>query len=543
MIINILSTIIAANAVGKVQQNNNRILNHQNLISEACVATAESMGLENLDDSQHAVKDLNGNIFVIQESFNGGFMIYDPIVDEAIETIPFAECPYIFDSNHDNYYFGPMNYYYRVDDTFYHYINSSLSSDLKTCLLIQENFELQLSSFRGVTSDESYDENNNNVNAVEPPLKRQTSGNRHYIDNYVYIRDENHPDNYDNSCGFIAASIILNYYDKTVHDGIVAPNFKDPITGELNNTRSYNPSVNLKDKLVEYNNGVRDSVASSVLSAVNKYCQDYSVYCTMSWELGRIGLDQTLEEGRPAILFGYFPNVQVGQNEYVGHAVVCYGYEMTNNCIGHYIVNYGWGPNYAEAFLGPGFVGENYRLKLHMASYTQGYTIKPSDFNFPNSYCSTKTTQTVNCGELSFETKRLRCGYIEDEYINLSPRKNGFDTAYLEMKFKNPIYFLIVDISFWSKDERYNAPNRASALIQYKKLRCTKDTDWIDSRNLLEDSLKLSTDRNKQTKLIIIFPVKTREIRFYTHFDYISGQNDRNKGRISIGDISIGTYC
>ena len=283
MIVNFLSTILVANSLGNVQQQNynNEMFINSSAVSEACVASAERMGLDYLEEHQNAVKDLDGNVFIIQESSDGGFMVFDPVADESIESVKTAECPYIFDLNYDNYYFGPMNYYYRVGNNFYHYTIENYCIDLEEAYLLQNNFNAQLLSFRDATSDASYNDYSHSTGLTKPPLRKQTSGNKMYIDNYVIVRDSPYPSNYDGTCGFVAATIVLNYWDKTVHDGVVASNFKNS-SGNLYSTSSSNPSTNLKDKLVEYNGGSYSSTGRTVANAVNKYCDDYNVDGTAS---------------------------------------------------------------------------------------------------------------------------------------------------------------------------------------------------------------------------------------------------------------------
>lgn len=535
MIINLLTTIIAVNSLNCGTANDFNFLENEHDISDNCLLVSESMGFDNPNEDQYAIKDLNGNIFIVQENKGGGFLIFDPTANDVIESTTTATCPFVFDSLHDNYYFGPMNYYYKEGNYFYHYKIDNCIIDLSNIWGLQENFTTQLEDFRAITSDESYEIYvNDNKENLRPPLRRYQSGNKTYINNYQYIKNMEYPFNWDGSCGFVAASIVLNYWDKTVHSGTVASQFLNE-NGELNSTMYSNPNINLKDKLVEYNDGNADSTARTVSKSVNKYCNDFNVNGSASWYLGKIGLETSLANEKPAIMFGWFPNVQSGGH--VNHAITCYGIDH-RWWGGYYIVNYGWGSEYNEVSLGFGFVGETMTFCLDEESYATSYTISPSDYGFPQSYCSNETRKKVSFGSLSFTTNRLRCGYIENQFINLSPRKNGFNTAYIEYEFINPIISMDINISFWSDDERYEHPNNAYAFIQYKNL---YTDNWIDKCDLLND-ISLSTDRNNQSKLHFDFPFKSREIRIIARFDTIFGLNDRNKGRISIGNITISSY-
>jgi len=534
MILNLLTTIAAASIINPNIGINVADFNQQ-YISDVCQITAVEHGIENPEEDQYTIKDLDGNVFVIQTGEEAGFMVYDPIADAFIEKSSTLECPYVFEATYDNYYLGPMKYYSRVEDTFYSLGLQGDDLNLLQATEMQEIFRDQLADFREMTSEENYQVYIAEQNASGRPIRGKIKiGNKTYIDNYEYIRDTNHPSNYDGSCGFVAASIVLNYWDKTVHSGTVLPQYLDS-NGELNDTGStYSPSTNLKDKLVQYNGGKRGSTAVSVSKAMNSYCKDNGIKGSADWYIGKIGLESSLRLERPAIVFGWLSDPRGGWN--MNHAVTVYGTESTW-WGGYYIANYGWGSSWAEVSMGFGFAGTTATFSLDKNHYSANYTVSPNEYGFHSAYSTSRVTQTVAKGEFSFETSRLRTGYIENEYINLSPRRSGYDTAYLEYKFTNPVRRLDLDLSFWSNDERYGTPNIAQAVIEYKD---QNGNTWKHLEDLLNSGLP--TNRNNQKTYSFSFSRGTKDVRIYTHFDYMSGQTDRNKGRISIGDITVYTY-
>lgn len=535
MILNLLTTIAAATIINPNININDSDFNQQ-YISDVCQTTALEHGINDPEDDQYTIKDLDGNIFVIQTGETSGFMVYDPIADAFIEKSSNMECPYVFDNVYDNYYFGPMKYYSRIGNTFYTHGLQGDNLNLSQATEMQEQFRDQLVDFREMTSEENYQTYIANQTADGKPVKGKIKiDNKTYIDNYEYIRNTNHPSNRDGSCGFVAASIVLNYWDKTVHSGTVLPQYLDS-NGELNDTgNNYSPDTNLKDKLVQYNDGVRGSTAVEVSSAMNQYCEDNNIAGSANWWVGKIGVDASLCLESPAIVFGWLDDPREDWENTL-HAVTVYGVERTW-WGGYYIVNYGWGSDWAEVSMGFGFAGTTTTFSLDKDYYSANYTISPSDYGFPCAYNTTRTNKTIVKDDFSFETSRLGTGYIENEYINLSPRKSGYDTAYLEYKFTNPVKRLDLNLSFWSNDERYSHPNVAQAMIQYKY---QNGSSWKNYYDLLD--LDLSTDRNNQDTYTLRFSTGTKFVRIYTHFDYMSGFTDRNKGRISVGNITIYTY-
>ena len=224
------------------------------VVSQDCETMALAEGLDNSIDGHYELKDLAGNIFYAIVGSEQGFMVFDPVAKNFIEKSTTFCSPYDFSEAGDYYYFGPMNYYERIENTFYSMMIEGEEMSIEYAYKLQEIFNGQLSTFRNAQSDQAYEQYVADNGNVAMPLS-VTSGNKTYINNYQYIRDAKHPTNNDDSCGFVAASLILNYWDKTMHKGTVLPQYLDS-NGELNDTGStYSPDTNLKDKLVKLNGG------------------------------------------------------------------------------------------------------------------------------------------------------------------------------------------------------------------------------------------------------------------------------------------------
>lgn len=519
--------------------NTNEIYTVNNEISNYCNAQATMEGMESPLSELYIVNDLSGNEFYIQIGEEAGFMVFDPIVSNFIEKSANYASPYDFSVNADYYYFGPMNYYEKTGDIFYSLINENEYFGIDYAYQLQEIFDDQLNTFREAQSYSAYQEyiRENQVNslALTAPNSSTYAMKKQYIHNYEYIRDAMHPSNYDDSCGFVAGALILNYWDKTMHRGTVLNQYYDT-NMNLIDTSTYNPNINLKDKLVELNGGDRGSWGLTVRDSLIEYCRFANIGASSSYYIGKIGLDSELSNNRPVIIFGALPDVSKN-DELITHAVTCYGIE-SDWWGGYYIVNYGWGSAYNEVSLGFGFVGSVTTFKLTESTYQTSYTISPSSYGYSSAYCPSRTTDTIYINGDTVTTNRLRCGYIENEYINLSPRRAGYDTAYIEYEFKNPVNKVEVDLSYWSNDERYHAPNIATVTFDYQRL---SSSEWINKYDLLNNG-NLPTDRNNQKTFTFEFPEGTKKFRIYSHFDYMSGKTDRNKGRISIGNMTVYTY-
>lgn len=327
--------------------------NETTLEKAVCLETAIQEGITNPVDEIYELKDLSGNTFYAQVGEDEGFMVFDPVVNSFIEKSSEFVSPYDFAGNHDYYYFGPMNYYERFGDKFYSLTDNQFIT-LDYAYSLQEVFDSQLKMFRDAQSEEAYNAYIQN-HATDITPYSVTVGDKTYVDNYQIIRDCKHPSNYDGSCGYVAASIILYYWNETVNSRLIGSQYLDS-NGKLNDTGSTKDvEHNLKDKLVDLAGGDPSSWGKSVRDALIAYCTERNVSASSTYYLLKIGLDAELAAGRPAIIFGALPKKNGGSG-LGNHAVVAYGIDK-RWWGGYYIVNYGYGSDTAEVDLGFGFVG------------------------------------------------------------------------------------------------------------------------------------------------------------------------------------------
>lgn len=157
------------------------------------------------------------------------------------------------------------------------------------------------------------------------------------------------------------------------------------------------------------------------------------------------------------------------------------------------------------------------------------YSLLPSGYGFTESYSDTRT-EPINLADLTITTTRKRCGYIENQYINLSPRKQGQGEAYVTYHFNKMIYRFDINLSFWS-DSEYLDSSDSTAYLQYKDV----NGNWVTALDLLND-ITLSTDRTNQDTYSVMFGEGTTDVRIIINTRPIG---TANKGRISIGNIVI----
>lgn len=135
---------------------------------------------------------------------------------------------------------------------------------------------------------------------------------------------------------------------------------------------------------------------------------------------------------------------------------------------------------------------------------------------------------TVTQNELTINTERLRCGYIEESYIVLSPRREDAGRAYFEMNFDKPVYSFMYRACMWSASENLDG----TAIIQVKNAQGA----WSTLKDIPISSLK--TKENGLTQFTELTLSGIYGLRFETT---ATATGDRNKGRFCLGDIVFST--
>lgn len=192
----------------------------------------------------------------------------------------------------------------------------------------------------------------------------------------------------------------------------------------------------------------------------------------------------------------------------------------------------------SEGDLGNSLVGiEDYDAKFDLVSpteYLRMPTIAPDEYNFPDAYSSNEIVAEHNISDFNFTTKRLRTGYIHDEFIVLSPIRRGFNEAYIEYIFDTPIVKLDMKLAHWREysSEQLDKSNGLAVLQEFK------NGNWVTKLDLLSDDTNLTRDRSNPDSFTVEFTEPTSRIRFYAKTN-TTPTNDNNKGRICIGDLAF----
>lgn len=155
-----------------------------------------------------------------------------------------------------------------------------------------------------------------------------TASTNTYINNYSYIKYAIYPKNVNGTCGYVGASLVLNYWNKTNPSKNLIPSTYLDSNGNLE-TSGYT----LQDKLLSY--GYGDATwGKNIRDALIDFCNEVGVAATSNYYIGKIGAVSELNDNRPVTIISYF------------------------------IVHYGWS-GYEEVVLDGGLIGSNTEFKLN----------------------------------------------------------------------------------------------------------------------------------------------------------------------------------
>ncbi len=194
-----------------------------------------------------------------------------------------------------------------------------------------------------------------------------------------------------------------------------------------------------------------------------------------------------------------------------------------------------------------GYYSESFIFEKPTSFSSSKIQIKPNEWSFEGRYYfqneieldETHRYSTLSKGGLTISTDRLRCGYIEDSYVILSPRRENAGLAYFEMNFDKPVYSIVYSTCLW----RYTEGLDVSAIIQIKD----SSGNWSTIMDLLND-ISLTARVNGIKRYAHYSDAGIYGLRFEARATAIG---ERNKGRLCIDDLvfctnkdsSVNSFC
>lgn len=157
-------------------------------------------------------------------------------------------------------------------------------------------------------------------------------------------------------------------------------------------------------------------------------------------------------------------------------------------------------------------------------------TLSPSDYGFEQEYFYySRNSNIATASGHQISTTRLRCGYIENEYIVFSPRKENCGTSYLKYIFDTPVSAINIDLTLWGQYE-YFIENSCFKIVYY-------DSDGSEWFAMVEQGdSSFSKDRTKPITYRFNFEVPAVRVEL---FATSRAYGTWNKGRVCMGSLDI----
>lgn len=256
-------------------------------------------------------------------------------------------------------------------------------------------------------------------------------------------------------------------------------------------------------------------------------------------------LKRSIDKGMP-VIWWTLDNV----GDYSNHYMNIYGYEYwkgtdnTGNEKTHLMfkVRVNWGM-INEVFMDSDLLKVVNGGFIYFSETRKKVLIRPSDYNYACKYNFQEESQTVapSVGEISFQTKRLRTGYVnhydstnttvDGQYLTMSPDRKDAGVAYIEYTTSQPICRINLELCWWGNSEGLT-PITGTVIIQYK----TSDNAWESALDLQAAIPGLPRYYLSPISYTCYFDNPTTTFRIYVACDHTPTSN-KNKGRLVIGNM------
>lgn len=172
----------------------------------------------------------------------------------------------------------------------------------------------------------------------------------------------------------------------------------------------------------------------------------------------------------------------------------------------------------------------------HLANY---HTIVPTDYAFEDAYpIDSSTSDTfITCNtnsNYSFQTRRYRTGFIQNECLVMSCKRININNAFIEYQFLHGVDRIDVELSHWREITTEGLTN----VTGFARADIIKQSQYIRRMDLLSSTTNLSQNRNNMTVYTLTFEEPISRIRFSCG-TFGTNNNNNNRGRLCIGEMIV----
>lgn len=308
------------------------------------------------------VTDFAGNIYTVIECEPIGYAIFHNQSGLFVEYSPSSPSPYL--GLEGTLYYGGPTEYYTADKEYIHHTIVDESYSLENALDDLHDVSSRLNEAYCAQQDIgvlSYIRGTSRLSESNQLLTRiSTRAADSYVDDSSIIsnlKTEKEcgyyvPSGSSGVCGYIAAGMLLLYYDYHYDDAFI-------------NNATYLNSSGTKFKGADFTKLLRslgatdDTTAYSISAPIQRYLNTRGIDITVTDHLipTTYVICNRIDENQPVIMFGSWLDVSASKTSYVNHAVLAYGYESSRETM---IVHYGWA-GYSQVHL-QGTTGSTFNI-------------------------------------------------------------------------------------------------------------------------------------------------------------------------------------
>lgn len=281
-----------------------------------------SLGVKLGVDKVKTITDFNGTEYALVECAPKGYFIYHIDSGICVEYNLNAQSPFI-NVTGEALYGGPTYYYGKESNVYTHTVlNSTLDTAAVTGLMEQcSDWDTELLACKDVATANYIQGKSNSV-----PIPASSANTDYWVSYRTFFTSATSNFGYKGGgyCGYIAANLILKYWD---YRGTI-------------DLPPYSTHTGLTNALIAIGEDDYGSStwAANISSIINTYCKNNLLPEEANWAVGVFNVASEIDNKRPVILFGNLDNYNAGN-----HAVVAYGYNVYENP-GYYTYrcHFGW---------------------------------------------------------------------------------------------------------------------------------------------------------------------------------------------------------
>ena len=157
-------------------------------------------------------------------------------------------------------------------------------------------------------------------------------------------------------------------------------------------------------------------------------------------------------------------------------------------------------------------------------------SISDQTFGFQNEYVDDLNRKPVSLDSgFNFTTQRIRCGYINNQYLTLSAKCKNAGLAYLQMDFTKDIQSFDFEMAIWSDEEYLN--QKSSIVLE------TKDRNGIYNVEHTFNIAEMSKNKDSLDPYSFVFNKETYGVRISVRTNQVN--YEKNKGRVVLSNFVL----